>query len=43
MSDYEILKQAGHSPFKAAEIVLDAKRGDQYAITWLKTLRESAQ
>ena len=36
MSLYEALKGAGHSPAKAAEIVLDAKRGDQYAVAWIK-------
>lgn len=24
------------SPFKAAEIVLDASRGDKYALKWIK-------
>jgi hypothetical protein len=44
MNDYEILKAAGHSAFKAAEIVLDAKRGDKHAQTWIaaavKALRD---
>lgn len=31
-SDYEALKAYGFSPAKAAEIVLDAKRGDRHAI-----------
>lgn len=39
MSDYEVLKAAGHSPAKAAEIVLDAKRGDRWAIAWIATCR----
>jgi hypothetical protein len=26
----------GHSGAKAAEIILDAKRGDQYAMQWIK-------
>jgi len=29
MSDYEALKAYGHSAAKAAEIVLDARRGDR--------------
>ena len=39
MNDYEALKKAGHSPLKAAEIVLDAKRGDQHAIAWISAAR----
>lgn len=35
---YEILKRAGHSPYKAAEIALDAKRGDEYALAWIRSL-----
>jgi len=31
---YQLLKQAGHSPAKAAEIALDAKRGDAFALHW---------
>jgi hypothetical protein len=38
MSNYEALKKAGHSPDKAAEIVLDAKRGHSYAIEWIKVI-----
>jgi len=33
---YELLKSFGHSPAKAAEIVLDASRGDAHAIQWIK-------
>ena len=39
MTDYEVLKAYGHSAFKAAEIVLDAKRGDTYAVQWIATIR----
>lgn len=39
MSDYEALKLAGHSPFKAAEIALDAKRGDPHAVKWTEMAR----
>ena len=35
MSDYETLVAYGHSPAKAAEIVLDASRGDAYAKAWI--------
>lgn len=41
MNDYEALKRHGHSPAKALEIVLDAKRGDQHAIAWINVTRES--
>ena len=39
MSDYDVLKAAGHSPAKAAEIALDAKRGDSHAISWIAIVR----
>lgn len=35
MSVYEALKAHGHSAAKAAEIMLDAKRGDEYARQWI--------
>ena len=35
MTAYEALKALGHSPAKAAEIVLDAKRGDRVAQCWI--------
>jgi hypothetical protein len=41
MTDYEILKHYGHSPAKAAEIALDAKRGDKHALAWLEAVRSS--
>ena len=41
MSDYEALKACGHSPAKAAEIVLDAGRGDRYALAWITAVRRS--
>jgi hypothetical protein len=40
MSNYEILIKAGQSPAKAAEIVLDAKRGDSYAIQWIEIVKK---
>lgn len=40
MSDYEALKAYGHSPAKAAEIVLDAKRGDFFSRGWIKVVRQ---
>lgn len=39
-SDYEVLKAAGHSPFKALEIVSDANRGDQHAISRIVEARK---
>ncbi len=35
--DYATLKALGHSAAKAAEIVLDARRGDPYARQWIAT------
>lgn len=39
MSAYEHLKAYGHSPTKAAEIVLDAKRGDFFSRQWIAMIR----
>ncbi len=39
MTDYDVLKAAGHSPAKAAEIILDAKRGDEFSIRYLRMRR----
>lgn len=38
---YNLLKQAGHSPYKALEIVLDAIRGNRYALMWIRIVRNS--
>lgn len=35
---YALLKNIGHSPVKAAEIVLDASRGDSIAVDWVKII-----
>lgn len=35
---YRMLVKAGHSPFKAAEIVISAARGDRYSRLWIATL-----
>jgi hypothetical protein len=43
MNNYDVLVSAGHSPFKAAEIALDAGRGDVWAIRWIETLRQQAE
>lgn len=40
MSDYDALKTEGHSPAKAAEILLDAKRGDPWANKWIILIRD---
>lgn len=42
MTTYELLKLWGHSPAKAAEIVLDAKRGDRHALQWVRIARAAA-
>ncbi len=33
---YRLLKAIGHTPLKAAEIVLDASRGDDHAMAWVR-------
>ena len=35
---YSLLKWNGHHPAKAAEILLDASRGDQWARGWIRVL-----
>lgn len=35
---YALLKSAGHSPFKAAEIILDATRRQEHAIIWVRII-----
>jgi hypothetical protein len=41
VSDYEALKAHGHSPAKAAEIILDAKRGDLFSRKWIEFVRKA--
>jgi hypothetical protein len=36
---YALLKQSGHMPAKAVEILIDAKRGDQLALYWIRGMR----
>lgn len=38
---YDMLKCAGHTPEKAIEILIDAGRGDNHALRWIKLLRNS--
>lgn len=33
--EYSALKAFGHSPAKAAEIILDATRGDEFSRRWI--------
>lgn len=40
ISNYQICKLGGHSVAKAAQIVLDIKRGNTWAIAWVNMLRE---
>lgn len=44
MTDYEALKLLGHTPAKAQEIILDAKRGDKFSqqyLDWAKRRTET--
>jgi hypothetical protein len=38
---YRLLKGAGHDPAKAVELLLDAKRGDEWALIWIRVLRRN--
>ena len=40
LTDYDALKAHGHSPAKAAEIVLDAKRRDDWSVRWIAMFRK---
>jgi hypothetical protein len=35
---YALLKAYGHSPFKAAEMILDTSRGDAHALSWIREI-----
>lgn len=35
---YEMLKRAGHSPAKAIEILVDARRGNRHAVDWVRAI-----
>ena len=37
----QTLKDAGHDPAKAVELLLDAKRGDEWALIWIRVLRRN--
>lgn len=41
MNDYEALKAYGHSAAKAAEIILDANRGDFFSQRYLAFIRQT--
>lgn len=36
-----MLRRSGHSAVKTAEIILDASRGDRYALWWVRLLRNA--
>ena len=38
---YRLLIDAGHDPAKAVELLLDAKRGDEWALIWIRVLRRN--
>jgi hypothetical protein len=40
MTAYEILIKTGHSAAKAAEIVLDAQRGDAFSVDWIRCCKK---
>lgn len=37
---YEMLKASGHSPITALQIIVEARRGDKWALQWIKLLRK---
>lgn len=40
---YRMLKEAGHEPSKALEILVDARRGLSHALTWVRILHHAWQ
>lgn len=36
---YEALNAAGHGPVKSLEIVIDAMRGNRYALQWIRIIK----
>ena len=40
MEAYAVLRHFGHSPQKAQEIILDAKRGDIHSQLWIALLHQ---
>lgn len=36
---YTLLRQRGHTAWKAAEIILSARRKDKFSIDWIKSMR----
>lgn len=37
--DLAMLKAAGHSAFMALRIIVDARRGDEFALLWIRQTR----
>lgn len=35
---YRLLKRQGHTAAKAIEILVDAKRGNDHALAWVRTI-----
>lgn len=40
---YELLKAFGFSPFNAAEVALNAARGDEHALIWVSVAKGLAE
>lgn len=40
---YSALKTMGHHPFKAAEIILDAKRHEPRALQWIRIVTRAVR
>ena len=38
---YRLLKDAGHDPANAVQLLLDTRRGDEWALTWIKMLHRN--
>jgi len=36
---YAMLRLAGHSPESALRVVVDARRGEEFALSWIRMIR----
>lgn len=38
---YRMLTKYGHSPVKALEMIIDARRRDKFALSWIRFVRRA--
>lgn len=40
---YRMLRRTGHSPQTALRVVVDARRGEQFALRWIRLCRSACR